>query len=99
MPAGRTIEPVTAVFALGIRQSLLALALGALAVHFAVGDIIFKQQSAFGTRFCIAPEVRGLAVGCRANKNRPAILTPVLTFGLFLANWTLFHLHTLHKTL
>ena len=63
------------------------------------GDIIFKQQSAFGTRFCIAPEVRGLAVGCRANKNRPAILTPVLTFGLFLANWTLFHLHTLHKTL
>ena len=95
MPAGGAIEPVAAIFTLGVRQPLPAFALGTLAIHLAVGHILVEQQPAPGARFCIAPVVRRLAVRRWTNKNRFAVLAPVLALRLFLTDRTLFHRSTL----
>ena len=97
MPAGRTIEPIAAIFALGIRQSLFTLALRALAIHLAASDIIFEQQSTPRTGHGIWLGVGCFAIGCRAAKNHFTLLAPVFTCCFFFTNRTLFHYHTFQK--
>ena len=94
MPTSRAIEPVATILALGVGEPLLLFTLGALAVHLTVGDVIFKNKSAFCTDLGITPMIRGLAAWRWADKNRTAGVTPVLTASHLFANRTLFHQST-----
>jgi len=92
--AGRAIEPVAAILALGIGKTLLLFTLGALAIHLTVGDVIFKNQAAFCTDFGITTMIGSLAARCRTDKNRMTGITPVLPASHFFTNRTLFHQNT-----
>ena len=78
MPASRAIEPVAAILALRVGEALLLFALWALTVHFAVSDVIFKDQTAFCTNLGIASMIGRLATRRRADKNRVTRIAPVL---------------------
>ena len=91
MAAGRAIEPVFAITALWIGQTLLLTALWALPVHFVVIDVVVEQQAAFRADPRLAIENDGFAVLLRADENRAATAAVVLTFLLFFANGTFFH--------
>lgn len=92
MSAGGAIEPVAAVLALGIGQTLFTLAFRAFAVHFSIFDVFFEQQPALGTSFGVPPVVRRFAIGGGADEYGLTVFTPVLAFGLLLAHWTFFHM-------
>ena len=91
MPTTRAIEPIAAILALGIGKPLFLFALGALAIHLAVGDIIFKNQAALGANLGIATMVGSLTTRRRADKNRVTGVTPVLAASHLFTNRTLFH--------
>ena len=92
--ASRAIEPVATILALGIGETLLLFTLGALAIHLAVSDVIFKNQAAFCTDFGITAMIGCLAAWCRTDKNRMTGITPVLTTSHLFTNRTLFHQST-----
>jgi len=89
--ATRAVEPVTAIFALWVGQPLLALALRALAIHFAAGHVFLEKQPATRAHFGVAPMVRCFAAGIGTDEDRPATLAPVLPLGHLFANGTLLH--------
>jgi hypothetical protein len=91
VPASGAIEPIAAILALRIGEPLLLLTLGAHAIHLAVGDVIFKDQAAFCTDFCITTMVGGLTARCRADENRMTGVTPVLAASRLFTNRALFH--------
>lgn len=91
MTAGRAIEPVPAVPALGLGKSLLLLTLGALSVHFAPLDVVGEEQAAAGAFSGIAFADLGSAVRVGADKDGFAAAAPVLPFFLFLADRTFIH--------
>lgn len=95
MPATRAIEPVTTVFALRVRQPLLALALWTLPVHLAGGHVFIEEQSALAAELCVSPVVGGLASRVRADKDGLAVLAPVLPLAELFAHRTLVHNQTL----
>ena len=97
MAAGRAIEPVAAVLALRVGQSLLLLALGTLAVHLAMADVFFKDQAAFRTDFGIPTMIRGLATRRRADIDGVTIVTPVLAARHLFTYRALFHQVTLSR--
>lgn len=70
MAASRAIEPITAILALGVGQPLFFLTLWALAVHLAMGDIIFKDQPTLRTDLGITAVIGGLTAWRRANEHR-----------------------------
>jgi len=67
---GRAIEPVPAILALRVRQSLFLFTLGTHAIHFMAGNVIFENQSTFRADFGIAAVIGSLAARGRANENR-----------------------------
>ena len=87
----RTIKPIRTILALGIGKPLLLFALGAHAIHFAVGYIVFENQAAFCADFGIATMVGSLTARRRADKDRMTGVTPVLTTGHLFTNRTFFH--------
>jgi hypothetical protein len=90
----RTVEPVTAVFALGVGKPLPLFALGALTIHFAVGDVILKDQPAFCTHLGIATMVRRFTTWRRTDIDGMTRVAPVLAAGHFLTNRAFFHMNT-----
>jgi len=70
MAAGGAIEPVPAILALRVRQSLFLFTLGTHAIHFMAGNVIFENQSTFRADFGIAAVIGSLAARGRANENR-----------------------------
>jgi len=70
--ATRAVEPVAAVLALRIGETLLAFAFGTLAVHFTLSDVVFENQPALGTDLCVTTMIGGLATWRRTGKNRVA---------------------------
>ena len=94
MATGGAIEPVTTIFALGVGKALAFFALGAHAVHFAVGDIVLEYHATLCTNLGITAMVRRFAARCRANIHSVTGITPVLTAGHFFTNGTLFHQDT-----
>ena len=89
--AARTVEPVAAMLALGVGQSLLAFTLRALPVHLAAGHIILEEQAATGAKLGIATVVGCLAARIWADEHRLAPFAPVLPLGHLLADRTLLH--------
>ena len=89
--AGRAIEPVAAVLALRVRQPLLFLALGTLAIHLAMADVFFKDQAAFCADLGIPAMIRGLASRRRADIDSMTIVTPVLAARHLFTYRALFH--------
>jgi hypothetical protein len=95
MAAGRTVEPVAAVFTLLFGKALFFLALGALAIHLAIFHIVGEQQTTARTGLGIAPTNFSPAIGLRADKDRLTGTTPVFTFFFFFADGTFIHNSTL----
>jgi hypothetical protein len=91
---GRTIEPITAILALRVRESLLLFALGAHAIHLATSDVVFKKKITFCTNLGLPTMIGGFAARNRANKDRAAGVTPVLAASHLLTNRTFFHQNT-----
>jgi len=91
---GRAIEPVAAIFALGVRKPLFFLALGTLAIHLAMGDVFFKDQAAFRTDLGIPAMIRGLASRCRADIYGMAVVTPVVAASHLFTYRAFFHQST-----
>ena len=94
MATSWAIEPVAAVLALRVGKTLLLFTLGTLAIHFTVGDVIFKNQAAFCTDFGLTTMIGGLTARCWTDKNRMTGITPVLTARHLFTNRTLFHQNT-----
>ena len=92
--AGRTIEPVAAVLALRIGKALFFLALGTLAIHLAMGNVLIKDQTAFGTDPGVPAMIRGLAARCRADIDRMTVVTPVVAARHLFTYRALFHQNT-----
>lgn len=97
MTAGRTIEPVTAIFALRVREPLFFLALRTLAVHLAVSDIFIKDQAAFRTNLGITTMIGRLAPRCRTDVDRVTGVTPVLAARHLFTYRALFHQDTSNR--
>jgi hypothetical protein len=95
MAAGRAVEPVFAKFALDFGKSLLFAAFGTLAIHFAVFNIVFKQQTAEGAGSRIVVADNRAAIGQGTNEHRLAGAAPVFSFFHFFTNGTFFHDQTL----
>jgi hypothetical protein len=93
--AGGTIEPVFAIFALGLRKALLFFAFGTLAIHLPAGDIIGEQQTAPGTLGGVSLADLGAAGLHGTDENGLAGTAPVLPFFQFLAHRAFFHNHHL----
>jgi hypothetical protein len=91
VPAGRTLEPEFAIFALMFSQPLLLAAFWALPVHLAIFDVVFKQQSAARAGGGIVLPDLGQAVRIGTDEYRFAGAAPVFAFFLFLANGAFFH--------
>lgn len=89
--AGRTVEPVTAVLALGLGKALFLLALGALTVHLAFFDVFGKQQAAAGTFLGVPLADLRAAVRLGTVEYRSATAAAVLPFFQFLADRALLH--------
>ena len=47
MPASRAIKPIATILALRVGKPLFLFALGTHAIHLAVGDVVFEEQTAF----------------------------------------------------
>ena len=88
------IEPVTTILALRVGETLLLLAFWALAIHLAIGDVVFEDQTAFCTDLGIAAMIGLLATRRRTDKNRMTRVTPVLAASHFFTNRTFFHQST-----
>ena len=94
MTAGWTIEPVAAILALRVRKALFFLALGTLAIHFAMGNIFIKNQAAFRTDLGVPAMVRSFAPRCRTDIDRMTVVTPVLAARHLFTYRALFHQDT-----
>jgi len=92
--AGRAIEPVATVLALRVRQPLLFLAFGTLAIHLAMADVFFKDQAASRTNLGIPAMIRGLASRRRADIDGMTVVTPVLAARHLFTYRALFHQDT-----
>ena len=91
MPAGWAVEPVAAIFALGVRQPLFLFTLGTHAVHLAASDVIIKNESAFCADLGIATVIGSLATRGWTDKYRVTGVTPVFATGHIFTNRTFFH--------
>lgn len=91
MATGRAIEPVAAILALGVGEPLLFFAFGTHAIHLAMFNVIFEDQSAFRTNLGIATMVGGFAARSRAGKDGVTGITPVFAAGHFLTYGALIH--------
>jgi hypothetical protein len=89
--AGRTIEPVLAIFALDFGKSLLFAAFGTLTIHLAVFDIVFEQQATAGTGFGVTIANDRSAIRHGADEYGLARAAPVFSFFYFFTNRTFFH--------
>ena len=94
MAAGRAIEPVATVLALGVRKPLFFLALGTLAIHLAMSDVFFKDQAAFRTDLGVPAMVRSFAPRCRTDIDRMTVVTPVFAARHLFAYRAFFHQNT-----
>ena len=94
MSTGRTIEPVAAVFALGIREPLTLFTFWAHTVHFTIGDVVLEKQAAFRTDLGITTMVWRLAARGRTDIYGVTGITPVLAASHFFTNGALFHKDT-----
>jgi hypothetical protein len=92
--AGWAIEPVAAILALRVRKSLFFLALGTLAIHFAMGNIFIKNQAAFRTDLGVPAMVRSFAPRCRTDIDRMTVVTPVFAARHLFAYRAFFHQNT-----
>jgi len=92
--AGRTIEPVAAVLALRVRKPLLFLALGTLAIHFAMGNVFIKDQTALRTDLGVPAMIRSLASRCRTDIDGMTVVTPVFAARHLFAYRAFFHQNT-----
>jgi len=93
MAAARAVEPVSAVFALRIRETLFAFTLRTFAIHLALGDIVPENQSALGTDLGIPTVIGCFAARHRTDENGVAGIAPVFASSLLLANGAFFHGH------
>lgn len=94
MATGGAIEPIAAIFALGVRQALLLFALGTLPVHLAIGNIVFKDQAALRANLGITTVIRRLTTRRRADKHRMTGIAPILAARHLFTNRTFFHQDT-----
>lgn len=94
MSARRAVEPIATILALWVREALLLFTFGTLAIHLAIGDIVFENQTAFSTNLGIAAVIWCFATRHRANKNCMTRVTPVLATCHFFTNRALFHRDT-----
>ena len=94
MSTTRAIKPIRTILTLGIGKPLLLFALGAHAIHLAVGDIVFENQAAFCADLGVATMVGSLTARRRADKDRMTGVTPILTTGHLFTNRTFFHQNT-----
>ena len=91
MPAARAIEPVLAITALGIGETLLLAALRALPVHLLMVDVVVEQQAALRTDPRLAVINIRLAALLRTDEHRPAAAAIVLSLLFFLADRAFIH--------
>ncbi len=89
--AGRTVEPVIAVFALGLGKSLLFLALGAQAIHLALFDVLGEKKAAAGAFFGVTLADFRSASWLGTVEYRPASAAAIFSLLHFLANGALVH--------
>ena len=94
MSASRTVEPVAAILALRIGKTLFLFALGAHAVHLAVGNVFIKDQAAFHTNLGVPAMIRSLASRCRTDIDRMTVVTPVFAARHLFAYRAFFHQNT-----
>ena len=85
------IEPVSAVFTMGIGEPLLLLALRALAVHLVIVDVVGEEQAAGGTLLGVPLADFRPALLMGAEEDRAAGAAPVLSLFPLLAYRTFFH--------
>ena len=94
MTAGRAVEPVAAVLALRVGQTLFFLAFGALPVHLAVVDVFFEDQAALGTDLGIPAMIRGFTARRGADIDGVTVVAPVLAARHLFTYRALIHQHT-----
>lgn len=91
MPTSRTVEPIATILALWVGKTLFLFALGTHAIHLAIGNVVFENQTTFCTNLGITTMIRSLTTRRRTDKNRMTGITPVFATSYLFTNWTLFH--------
>lgn len=89
--AGRTVEPVAAMLALGLGQALEFLAFGTLPNHFALTEVVAENQPATGAIRGIAFGDGGTAGWQRTAEHRLATAAPGFVFFQLFADRAFFH--------
>jgi hypothetical protein len=93
VPARRTLEPVSAVAALGFGHPLFFFALRTDAVHLPLLDVVGKDEGTAGTFRQIALADLGAAVGGWADENGFAGAAPEFSLGRLFAHRALVHIY------
>ena len=94
MAAGWAIKPIATIFTLGVGKPLFLFTLGTPPIHLAIGDVVFKDQTAFCTNLGIATMIRCLTTRSGTDKNSMTGVTPVFAASHLFTYRTLFHQST-----